>query len=235
MSIHLDVRTKVVLLLVAGICTFIVNTLAFEAGLILFFSILQLLSARKVFSWMFVSLYFALVAIQLFLLPVLPGFLAMTLSVPVVSFRKMFPCVMAVILLIKTTKVNEAIATMTKMGMPKAVTITFAVTLRYIPVLGEEWHHIRDAVKIRQLSIRHLGFIQGITKKAECYVVPILLSATKTAENLSAAAITRGIENPSPATCRHYQPMKCQDYLLLTLSAALIVCCIYVKIKGMVQ
>lgn len=232
MRIHFDVRTKVILLLVAGICTFIVNTLSFEAGLIIFFSMLQIISGKKVFSWLLVSIYFGLVIIQLFLLPVIPDFLAMILSVPVVSFRKMFPCVMAIILLIKTTKVNEAIATMTKMGMPKAVTVTFAVTLRYIPVLGEEWNHIRDAVKIRQLSIRHLGLIQGIMKKAECYLVPILISATKTAENLSAAAITRGIENPSRGTCRRYRNMEIQDYLLMALSAALIGFSIYLKIRG---
>lgn len=130
MKIHFDVRTKIVLLLAAGICTFVVNTLSFEAGLIVFFSVLQMISGKKVFRLPLALTYVVLVMVQLFLLPVLQDTIAMILSVPVVNFRKMFPCIMAAMLLIKTTKVNEAIATMTKMGMPKAVTVTFAVALR---------------------------------------------------------------------------------------------------------
>lgn len=232
MRIHFDVRIKIILLLSAGVCTFLVNTLPFEAALIFFISALQFISGRKVLSWPFLLCYIILVVMQLLLLPILPGTAAMILSVPVVSFRKMFPCFMAVLFLIKTTKVNEAIATMTKMRLPKAVTVTFAVTLRYIPVLGEDWQHIRDAMKIRQLSFRNLGLFRGIAKKAECYLVPVLISATKTAENLSAAAITRGIENPFRGTCRGYRKMCRQDYILLVLEAVLIIISIFLKIRG---
>lgn len=231
MKIHFDVRTKVMLLLVVGICTFIVNTLPFEAGIILLISVLQLVSGREVLCKSFLLYYIALAAAQLFVLPVLPDTIAMILSVPVVSFRKMFPCIMALLFLIKTTRVNEAISTMNKMRLPKAVTVTFAVTLRYIPVLGEELHHIREAMKIRQLSVRNLGLVRGIAKKAECYLVPVLISATKTAENLSAAAITRGIENPSLGTCRGYRKMAWQDYVLLLFEAVLISFSVFVKVR----
>lgn len=232
MRLHFDVRIKVFLILIAGICTFIVNALPFEAGFIALLSILQLLSGKKVFRVSFVASYFCLVMMQLFLLPILPNAVAMMLSVPVVSFRKMFPCIMAVLLLIKTTKVNEAIATMTRLRLPKSVTITFAVTLRYIPSLREELHHIREAMMIRQLDLRRLGLVQGIVKKTECYLVPVLISATKTAETLSAAAITRGIENPSLGTCRGYRRMAGQDYVLFVVCAALVVLSIILKIGG---
>lgn len=231
MKIHFDVRTKVMLLLVVGICTFIVNTLPFEAGIVLFISVLQLLAGREILCKSFLLCYLAFVAVQLFVLPVLPDTIAMILSVPVVSFRKMFPCMMAILFLIKTTKVNEAISTMNKMHLPKAVAVTFAVTLRYIPVLGEELHRIRDAMKIRELSVRNLGIMRGIAKMAECYLVPVLISATKTAENLSAAAITRGIENPSLGTCRGYRKMAWQDYVLLLLEAVLIFVSVYLKVR----
>ena len=229
MGVHFDVRTKTVLLLVTGICTFIVNTLSFEAAMVLLISALQLVSNRETLNIRFLLLYFVLAAIQLVLFPILPDTATMILSVPIVNFRKMFPSIMAVLFLIKTTRVNEAIATMTKMRMPKAVTVTFAVALRYIPVLGEEWRHIHDAMKIRQLDFRNLGLFRGIAKRAECCLVPILISTTKTAEDLSAAAITRGIENPSPGTCRGYKKMACQDYVLLTLCTALIPLSVFIR------
>ena len=40
-----------------------------------------------------------------------------------------------------------------------------------------------------------------LEKKLECKIVPLIMSATKTADELSAAAITRGIENPVKKTC----------------------------------
>ncbi len=69
-------------------------------------------------------------------------------------------------------------------------------------------------------------------KKAECYIVPILISATKTAENLSAAALTRGIENPVPGTCREYKKFEWQDYCLVFIGIALIVFSIRMKVMG---
>lgn len=232
MKFHLDVRTKVLLLLMVGICTFVVNTVLFETGTVLFLTIIHFLSDRRSLSWKFVLCYIVLLVLQFAILPVLPDALSMFLSVPVVNFRKMFPCVMAFLFLIQTTKVNEAIATMNKMGLPHAVTITFAVTLRYFPVLYEEWRHIHDAMQIRQISIKNLGIVRGCIKKAECYLVPVLISATRTAENLSAAAMTRGIENPVPKTCRGYRKLELQDYCFIFLLIIFLITAIYIKIKG---
>ena len=50
---------------------------------------------------------------------------------------------------------------------------------------------IRDAMKLRN--------IRGLSR-LECTVMPLMVSATETAEELSAAAVTRGIENPARKT-----------------------------------
>ena len=41
--------------------------------------------------------------------------------------------------------------------------------------------------------------IRGLAR-LECTVMPLMVSATETAEELSAAAVTRGIENPARKT-----------------------------------
>ena len=41
--------------------------------------------------------------------------------------------------------------------------------------------------------------IRGLDR-LECTVMPLMVSATETAEELSAAAVTRGIENPARKT-----------------------------------
>ena len=55
------------------------------------------------------------------------------------------------------------------------------------------------------------------TQKIECLLVPIMISATTTAEELSAAAVTRGIENPAPKTSMIVMKFGMQDFLCLAL------------------
>ena len=68
--------------------------------------------------------------------------------------------------------------------------MAISVTLRYFPAIREEIGHIRDAMKLRNIR----GF-----SRLECTVMPLMVSATETAEELS-AAVTRGIENPARKT-----------------------------------
>ena len=63
--------------------------------------------------------------------------------------------------------------------------------LRYFTAIREEMGYIRDAMKLR--DVRGLARLEGT-------VIPLMVSATETAEELSAAAVTRGIEDPAPKT-----------------------------------
>ena len=90
------------------------------------------------------------------------------------------------------------------------------MTLRYFPAIREEVGYIRDAMKLRN--------IRGLDR-LECTVMPLMVSATETAEELSAAAVTRGIENPARKTSAVSLRMPAADcicmlavFILLVLS-----------------
>ena len=55
-------------------------------------------------------------------------------------------------------------------------------------------------------------------KLIEFYMIPILISAVKTADELSAASLTRGLSNPEPRT--HLLEVKLTnfDYVLLAIT-----------------
>ena len=78
-----------------------------------------------------------------------------------------------------------------QLHIPQKLIVAISVTLRYFPAIREEIGHIRDAMKLRN--------IRGLSR-LECTVMPLMVSATETAEELSAAAVTRGIENPARKT-----------------------------------
>ena len=56
-------------------------------------------------------------------------------------------------------------------------------------------------------------------EKIECLLVPIMISAATTAEELSAAAVTRGIENPAQKTSMIDMKFGVQDFVCLALGA----------------
>ena len=101
-----------------------------------------------------------------------------------------------------------------KWHIPQGLIIPLSVTVRYFPALKEETGYIRDAMKLRN--------IHGV-QKIECLLVPTMISATTTAEELSAAAVTRGIENPAPKTSMIEMKFGVQDFLCL---AAGVVFCV---------
>ena len=74
---------------------------------------------------------------------------------------------------------------------PQKLMVAVIVKLLYFPDIREEMGYILGAMKLRNS--------RGLDR-LECTVMPLMVSATETAEELSAAAVTRGIENPARKT-----------------------------------
>jgi energy-coupling factor transport system permease protein len=94
------------------------------------------------------------------------------------------------------------------------------VTFRYFPAIRDEFGHIRDAMKLRSIHD---------AAKLECVVVPLMISATTTAEELSAAAVTRGIENPKPKTSLTTLRYRTADAICLCIGASFIAAAIFAR------
>ena len=109
-------------------------------------------------------------------------------------------------LIIQKTSVKELMVALRECHIPQGLIIPLSVTIRYFPALKEEAGYIRDAMKLRD--------IHGI-QKIEYLLVPVMISATTTAEELSAAAVTRGVENPAHKTSMVEMKFGVQDFLCL--------------------
>ena len=132
-----------------------------------------------------------LYCLQTFVLPVSPIAFTALFSVFVNMTRRMLPCLLTGALLVKKCSVHEFVAALRKMHLPKNLITAMAVTVRYFPAISEELHHIINAMKLQRIPAG---------RKIECYLVPIMLSATKTAEELSVAAVVRGVDSPKKKT-----------------------------------
>ena len=125
--------------------------------------------------------------------------------------RKIYLCLMVGTLLVRDNTVHRIASALAKLRVPQAVLIPLTVTMRYFPTLKEEAVHIWDAMALRDIPA---------ASRLECFVVPLVMSATSTAEELSRAATCRGIENPSPSTDTERLSMRASDWAILSAAAA---------------
>ena len=126
-------------------------------------------------------------------------------------------------LVISTTKVGEFLSAMARLRISKKLTIPIAVMLRYLPTIREDWHFIKDAMRLRDVSPTLCGFLKAPAMTVNCIYVPLLTAASKAADELSIASVTRGIENPKPRTCLVEIQMRAADCLSAALFLAFLV------------
>ena len=187
----IDPRTGLILLVLANIIAFTQESLAVEFGWIAMLGLLTMLCGRICAGMKWGAAFLVLYMVQWYILPVSPEIIATSFSIFLNYARRMFSCLMVGSLMVKTISLRRFIVGLRKLRVPQKLIIPISVTLRYFPAIKEETGYIRDAMRLRD--------VRGL-EKIEARVVPLMVSATETAEELSAAAVTRGIENPAQKT-----------------------------------
>ena len=210
---NVDIRAKMFILIIANLSLIFSQNLFEEFILeisILIFGILlkQYRFILKIFFW-----YLIVLLMQYLGGKYLSGMLNVFIVTFAVFIRRLFPCAMLGGVIIGTTRVNEFMAAMNRLHISKKIVIPIAIMFRYFPMIKEEWNAIKDAMKMRGISPSIIGFIKHPAIIIECIYVPILMSASKISDELTTAAITRGIENPKRRTCMQSIKFTISDFI----------------------
>lgn len=209
-SWRMDPRFGILLLILANLIAFTQNYIWLEISWIGVLTLLILVSGsfRSAVKWAFA--FTCILFLQWVVLPASPRIIATSFSIFANYSRRMFPCLMVGGLLIHTVSLREFIVGLRALHVPQKLIIPISVTLRYFPAIKEEAGYIRDAMRLRN--------IRG-PQKAEAFIVPLMVSATATAEELSAAAVTRGIEDPAKKTSLVELHISIWDWVFVILAA----------------
>ena len=114
---------------------------------------------------------------------------------------------------------------MQKLHVPDGITISLAVVMRFFPTIREEYAAINDAMRMRGIA-----FGGGkVSKMIEYRMIPLLFSCVSIGEELSAAAVTRGLGAPVRRTSPYELRMNAADYVMIALFAVCMVMFIFVK------
>lgn len=219
-GVHTDPRTKIFVLLICAVAITISPSLYYEGGLVFLIFIYGLASGKPKYSLITALIYGILIGIAVVSNLYLTGALRLMFTTFSDFIGKMFPCAMMGGLLIGTTQVSEFMAALNRMHIPKNVVIPITVMIRYIPMIQEDWGYIKDSMKMRDVAPSFLGIITRPGQTIECVYVPLMMAASKMADEISAAAVTRGIETPQPRTCIKQIHFHIADLLVVLIFSA---------------
>ena len=200
LGIFLDPRTKLAVLIT--IAVFILGG-SYE-GIMQYYIIvlaaipLLLLSAAR--KWKGAVLYILIfggsLCLEMFGLSRLTG-VANYIAVAVVGILLRFtPSVVMGYFVVTTTTVSEFVAAMERLHLPQQITIPMSVMFRFFPTVAEEWSAIGDAMRMR--GVRFGG--GKASAILEYRIVPMMICSVKIGEELSQAALTRGLGGPVKRT-----------------------------------
>lgn len=232
MKLHLDPRTKLFLILLCVLSAVFAPNLYFQFVFVTLIALLAAVSGKWLYALHGMIAYALICVFTIWCMGVLTG----TWRTMFVAFlglvHKVYACGMLAGLVISTTKVGEFLSAMARLHIPKKLTIPIAVMLRYLPTIREDWHYIKDAMRLRDVSPTLRGFLKAPAMTVNCIYVPLLSAASKAADELSIASVTRGIENSKPRTCLVKIQMRAADFLAMVLLAALLAAEIVWKAVG---
>lgn len=129
---------------------------------------------------------------------------------------------------VTTTTVSEFVAAMERMHMPKQIVIPLSVMFRFFPTVGEEASSISDAMRMRGISFggNHPG------KMLEYRLIPLMTCSVKIGDELSAAALTRGLGADVKRTNICKIGFRFVDYIVLLGCIITLAYLLLVKIGG---
>lgn len=138
---------------------------------------------------LFGSIYAVLKAAEILLLPTVTGAALSILGLCCMIFVRLMPGLIMGAYMLSSTTVSEFIAAMHRMHVPQQITIPISVMFRFFPTVLEEFAAINTAMKMRDIRIGG----KNAGKFIEYRLVPLMVCSVNIGNELSAAALTRGL------------------------------------------
>ena len=119
------------------------------------------------------------------------------LALSLYIITKILPTVILARYIVKSTKVSEFLTAMNRLHVSDKLTIPISVIFRFFPTVVEESKAINDAMRMRGIEMG----ANKATEAIEYRMVPLIASCSIIGEELSAAAMTRGLDVGKRRSC----------------------------------
>lgn len=199
-SFQLDPRTKIFLMVIVSVSLLVGESAQGNRLYKILFTIIPItllifekhLKGALIFTFLYIAIS---LSGYLFKYISETSLLGVSISLMMGLIAGMGPCMIMGYYMISSTKVSEFICAMEKIHISNNFIIPFAVMFRFFPTIKEEYLSIRDAMRMRGIQ-----FNRNILSMLEYRLVPLMISMVKIGDELSAAAMTRGLGNDTKRT-----------------------------------
>ena len=200
----LDPRAKLYLLLVANLMLFFHVGLATQIVMVVLFLLPLLAAARWRTALNFGVTYAVLTALGMLDPDALGLPWLHVVSALAVGVTMMLPCFITGAYTFTTTSASAFICAMRRMRVPEAVVIPCVVVIRFFPTMA-----------LRGIASGGWGLVRHPAQSLEYILIPLLMNATNVAQDLSVAALTKGLGREGEHTSRTLIRMTVVDWLVM--------------------
>ena len=229
----LDPRTKILFMVLISTLMFVVYDnvpfICVLAGLpFLLLIINKQLKTAVIYGGLFVLSIFSNYIKNIVQLPqLLNGIIVLLIAL----VMRLFPTFMMGYYIIKSTKADEFVSAMEKWHITKKILIPIALVFRFVPTMQEEAQSINEAMRMREIRFGTKKFWQSPGSILEYRLIPLLISVVKIGDELSAAALTRGLGNPIRRTSIADVGFSWCDVLVLVISVFLLAWAVWLGVQ----
>ena len=140
---------------------------------------------------------------------------------------RMIPVMMIAYILVKDIKSNELLSAFEQIHLPKKIMLSITVALRFFPTYKLEIKMIRESLKMRNINLS----IKQPLKFLEYWLVPVLMRINLIAEEMTATAMTKGVESPMRRTSFYNVKMRTADWIFLTVILIIFILLLMGRVK----
>ena len=158
--------------------------------------------------------------VQKYLLLQSSGIIASFFLFITMLFLKMLPGLVMGKYTLISTDMSDLVYSLKKMKIPDFLTIPITVMARFFYTVHEDYGQIKDAMYLHGLTTRKLLLTPW--KLFEYRIIPLLMCLTRTADEVSISAMTRGLEVNKQRSSISTTKIKTIDYIFFILTFLLI-------------
>ncbi len=216
----IDPRTKLLLLITMAV--FVLGSvgiaqLSFINPVLCLIPFCLLLLSRRIKVAVVSLLIYALIyLVTMLVMPHTTGLINFLLLGTSVVVMRLLPGILTGMYVLSSTTVSEFTAAMQRMHITEKLTIPLSVMFRFFPTVADEFSSINDAMLMRGVSFGG----GNVGKMLEYRLVPLMTCSVKIGEELSAAALTRGLGGSVRRTNVCRIGFHLADAVVITLCAA---------------
>ena len=176
--------------------------------LMAFAALVLLLEGKIKRTFIFIALYFAISAGNIFFTDVIRiGYIFIFLSI----MMQFLPCLMMATVLFKDYTTAELLSTLERLPLPRSLVVAVIITLRYVPTFKREFVYIKESMRLRGIAFTWKKPVESF----KYFIVPQLFRCAALAEEVTSAGLVKGIDANIKRTSG--QKFRISDALLTVL------------------